>query len=121
VRRDRCGGCRGECVAVGERVYGRALTGGYAEKTCLLATEAIPLQSNLSFFEGGGIPIPFFTAYHALHHKASLKRGESILISGGGGGVGVAAIQLAKIVGARVITTAGSREKCDGVMRLGGR
>jgi NADPH:quinone reductase-like Zn-dependent oxidoreductase len=84
-----------------------------------LATEAIPLPSNLSFFEGGGIPIPFFTAYHALHHKASLKRGESVLISGGGGGVGVAAIQLAKIVGARVITTTGSREKCDGVMRLG--
>lgn len=104
---------------VGERVYGRALSGGYAEKTCLLATEAMPLPSNLSFFEGGGIPIPFFTAYHALHHKASLKRGESVLISGGGGGVGVAAIQLAKIIGARVITTAGSREKCDGVMRLG--
>jgi NADPH:quinone reductase len=54
-----------------------------------------------------------------LHHKASLKQGESVLISGGGGGVGVAAIQLAKIVGARVITTTGSREKCDGVMRLG--
>ena len=104
---------------VGERVYGRALTGGYAEKTCLLAAEAIPLPSNLSFFEGGGIPIPLFTAYHALHRKASLKRGESVLISGGGGGVGVAAIQLAKIIGARVITTAGSREKCDGVMRLG--
>jgi NADPH:quinone reductase len=73
---------------VGERVYGRALTGGHAKKTCLLATEAVPLPSNLSLLEGGGIPIPLFTAYHALHHKASLKRGESVLISGGGGGVG---------------------------------
>ena len=74
---------------------------------------------NLSFAEGSGIPIPFFTAYHALHNKASLRREESVLISGGGGGVGVAAIQLAKMCGARVITTCGSAEKCDGVIRLG--
>lgn len=104
---------------LGERVYGRAITGGYAEKTCLLASEAIPLPSNLSFAEGSGIPIPFFTAYHALYNKASLRPGESVLISGGGGGVGVAAIQLAKLAGARVITTCGSAEKCDGVIRLG--
>ena len=104
---------------VGERVYGRALTGGYAEKTCLLASEAIPLPSNLSFPEGSGIPIPFFTAYHALQNKALLQRVETVLISGGGGGVGVAAIQLAKLAGARVITTSGSAEKCDRVIRLG--
>ena len=71
---------------LGERVYGRAITGGYAEKTCLLASEAIPLPSNLSFAEGSGIPIPFFTAYHALYNKASLRPGESVLISGGGEG-----------------------------------
>jgi NADPH2:quinone reductase len=104
---------------IGERVYGRAITGGYAQKTCMLAGEAISLPSNLSFAEGSGIPIPFFTAWHALHNKASLKHGETVLISGGGGGVGVAAIQLAKLVGARVITTCGSMDKCDGVMRLG--
>ena len=64
---------------VGERVYGRALTGGYAEKTCLLASEAIPLPSNLSFAEGSGIPIPFFTAYHALHNKAvASARGDRL-------------------------------------------
>jgi NADPH:quinone reductase len=103
----------------GERVYGRALTGGYAAKTCMFASEAIPLPSNLSFAEGSGIPIPFFTAYHALHNKASIRKGETVLISGGGGGVGVAAIQLAKIAGARVITTCGSAEKCDRVIRLG--
>jgi NADPH:quinone reductase-like Zn-dependent oxidoreductase len=93
--------------------------GGYAEKTCMMASEAIPLTPNLSFAEGSGIPIPFFTAYHALHNKASLKPGEAVLISGGGGGVGVAAIQLAKISGARVITTCGSTEKCDRVIGLG--
>jgi NADPH:quinone reductase-like Zn-dependent oxidoreductase len=104
---------------MGERVYGRALTGGHAEKTCMFASEAIPLPSNLSFAEGSGIPIPFFTAYHALHNKASIRKGETVLISGGGGGVGVAAIQLAKIAGARVITTCGSAEKSDRVIGLG--
>ena len=108
-----------DAARAGARVYGRAITGGYAEKACLLACEAIPLPSNLSFAEGSGIPIPFFTAYHALQNKAVLQRGETILISGGGGGVGVAAIQLAKLAGARVITTCGSAEKCDGVLRLG--
>jgi NADPH:quinone reductase len=103
----------------GDRVFGRALTGGYAEKTCLNAGEAIPLPSNLSFEEGAAIPIPFYTAYHALHNKAALQPGETVLVSAGGGGVGVAAIQLAGIVGARVITTVGSREKAERVMALG--
>jgi len=90
-------------VKKGDRVFGRALGGGYAEKTCLAASEAIPLPSNLSFEEGAAIPIPFYTAYHALHGKAGLKTGDTALISAGGGGVGVAAIQIAKIAGARVI------------------
>ncbi len=106
-------------VKEGERVFGRALSGGYAEKTCLLASEAIPLPANLSFAEGAAIPIPFYTAYRALHHKAGLKAGETALISAGGGGVGVAAIQLAKVAGARVITTVGSKEKAERTKELG--
>jgi NADPH:quinone reductase-like Zn-dependent oxidoreductase len=103
----------------GERVFGRAITGGYAEKACLAAGEAIPLPANLSFEEGAAIPIPFYTAYHALHNKAAVKSGESVLVSAGGGGVGVAAIQLARLAGARVITTVGSREKAERVTALG--
>jgi NADPH:quinone reductase-like Zn-dependent oxidoreductase len=103
----------------GERVFGRALTGGYAEKTCLAATEAIPLPPNLSFEEGAAIPIPFYTAWQALHNKARLKAGETVLVSAGGGGVGVAAVQLACIVGARVITTVGSAEKAERIKSLG--
>jgi NADPH:quinone reductase-like Zn-dependent oxidoreductase len=103
----------------GQRVFGRALTGGYAEKTCLAAGEAIPLPTNLSFDEGAAIPIPFYTAYHALHNKAAVKSGETVLISAGGGGVGVAAIQLARLAGARVITTVGSKEKAERVTTLG--
>lgn len=106
-------------VKPGRRVFGRALTGGYAERTCLAAEEAIPLPANLSFEEGAAIPIPFYTAYHALHNKARVKPGESVLVSAGGGGVGLAAIQLARIAGARVITTVGSREKAERVAALG--
>lgn len=103
----------------GDRVFGRALTGGYAEKTCLAASETFPLPANLSFPEGAAIPIPFYTAYRALHHKAALKAGETVLISAGGGGVGVAAIQLAKLAGARVITTVGSADKAARTKELG--
>ena len=103
----------------GQRIFGRALSGGYAEKACLAAEEAVPLPANLSFEEGAAIPIPFYTAYHALHNKAVLKSGETVLVSAGGGGVGVAAIQLARLAGARVITTVGSREKAERVVALG--
>jgi NADPH:quinone reductase-like Zn-dependent oxidoreductase len=103
----------------GDRVFGRALTGGYAEKTCLAANETIPLPANLSFEEGAAIPIPFYTAYHAVHHKAALRSGETVLISAGGGGVGVAAIQLAQLAGARVLTTVGSQEKVERTRALG--
>jgi NADPH2:quinone reductase len=106
-------------VKKGDRVFGRAVTGGYAEKTCLAASEAIPLPASLSFAEGAAIPIPFYTAYRALHHKAALKAGETVLISAGGGGVGVAAIQLAKLAGARVFTTVGSQEKAARTRALG--
>ena len=106
-------------VKKGDRVFGRAVTGGYAEKTCLAASEAFILPAQLSFAEGSAIPIPFYTAYRALHHKAALKAGETVLISAGGGGVGVAAIQLAKLIGARVITTVGSADKAARTKELG--
>ena len=106
-------------VSKGDRVFGRALSGGYAEKTCLAASEAVRLPANLSFEEGAAIPIPFYTAYHALHNKATVKAGETVLVSAGGGGVGVAAIQLAKVAGARVLTTVGSREKAERTRTLG--
>ena len=106
-------------VKVGDRVFGRAIGAAYAEKTCLMASEAIPLPDNLSFEEGAAIPIPFYTAYFAFYHKAMLKAGETVLISAGGGGVGAAAIQLAKAAGARVITTVGSQEKADRARQLG--
>jgi NADPH2:quinone reductase len=106
-------------VKKGDRVFGRALTGGYTEKTCLAASEAIPLPTNLSFAEGAAIPIPFYTAYRALHHKAKIKAGETVLVTAGGGGVGVAAVQLAKLASARVLTTVGSADKAERIRALG--
>ena len=107
-------------VKVGDRVFGRSLNGGgYAEKALIPANETIPLPANLSFAEGAAIPVPFYTAYVALHYKAALKAGETVLVSGGAGGVGVAAIQLAKVAGARVITTVGSQEKAARTRELG--
>ncbi|MBI3798613.1 MAG: zinc-binding dehydrogenase [Deltaproteobacteria bacterium] len=107
-------------VRVGDRVFGRSLNGGgYAEKASLPASETIPLPANLSFAEGAAIPVPFYTAYVALHHKAALKAGETVLVSAGGGGVGVAAIQLAKAAGAQVFTTVGSQEKAERTKALG--
>jgi NADPH2:quinone reductase len=106
-------------VKPGDRVFGRTMSGGYAEKTCLAAPETFLLPTNLSFAEGAAIPIPFFTAYHALHYKAAVKAGETVLVSAGGGGVGVAAIQLAKVAGARVLTTVGSPEKAERTRALG--
>jgi NADPH2:quinone reductase len=103
----------------GDKVVGWAVSGGYAEKTCLVAGEAALLPAPLSFAEGAAIPIPFYTAYHALHGKARLGSGETVLVSAGAGGVGVAAIQLAKAAGARVITTVGSEEKAERVRELG--
>lgn len=107
-------------VTVGDRVFGRSINGGgYAEKACLPGPETIPLPNTLSFAEGAAIPVPFYTAYVAVHHKAQLKVGETVLISAGGGGVGVAAVQLAKVLGARVITTVGSADKAAKIQALG--
>ena len=107
-------------VSVGDRVFGRSINGGgYAEKACLPGPETIPLPDSLSFAEGAAIPVPFYTAYVAVHHKAQLKAGETALISAGGGGVGVAAVQLAKVLGARVITTVGSADKAAKIQALG--
>jgi NADPH2:quinone reductase len=107
-------------VKPGDRVFGRSLNGGgYAQKARIPINEAIPLPHNLTFAEGAAIPVPFYTAYVALHYKAQLKAGETVLVSAGGGGVGVAAIQLAKAAGARVFTTVGSEEKAVRTQELG--
>jgi NADPH2:quinone reductase len=69
--------------------------------------------------EGAAIPETFFTVWHNMVERGGLKRGESFLVHGGSSGIGTTAIQLAKALGARVITTAGSAEKCAACRKLG--
>ena len=103
----------------GDEVFGRGIGGSYCERTKIAAQEAGRKPDGFSFEEAAGIPIVFMTAWHALFNKANIQPGETVLVQAGGGGVGTAAIQLAKWKGANVITTVGSKEKADRAKGLG--
>jgi NADPH2:quinone reductase len=75
--------------------------------------------SGLSMIDAAAIPETFFTVWHNAFERGGLKQGETLLVHGGSSGIGTAAIQLAKTFGARVITTAGSEEKCEACRKLG--
>lgn len=106
-------------VEVGTRVMGLVNGGGYAEYVVIPAERAMVIPENLSFEEAAAIPEVFLTAYQTLFWLGQLRADETVLIHAGGSGVGTAAIQLAKQIGAKVITTAGSREKLDFCHSLG--
>ena len=103
---------------LGDRVMALVVGGGYAEYCLAHESHALPV-GNLSMIEAAAIPETFFTVWHNTFERGGLKRGETLLIHGGSSGIGTAAIQLAKAFGARVITTAGSPEKCDVCRKLG--
>ena len=92
--------------------------GGYAEYCLAHESHALPI-SGLSMVEAAAIPETFFTVWHNAFERGGLKSGETLLVHGGSSGIGTAAIQLAKAFGARVITTAGSQEKCEACRKLG--
>jgi NADPH2:quinone reductase len=104
---------------VGDRVMALVSGGGYAEYCCAHESHAIAVPENLSFAEASAIPETFFTVWHNVFERGRLKSGETLLVHGGTSGIGTVAIQLAKAFGARVITTAGSAEKCDAARKLG--
>jgi len=103
---------------LGDRVMALVVGGGYAEYCLAHESHALPV-GNLSMVEAAAIPETFFTVWHNTFERGGLKRGETLLIHGGSSGIGTAAIQLAKAFGARVITTAGSAEKCGACRKLG--
>ena len=103
---------------VGDRVMALVVGGGYAEYCLAHESHALPV-GGLSMVEAAAIPETFFTVWHNAFERGGLKSGETLLIHGGSSGIGTAAIQLAKAFGARVITTAGSEEKCDACRKLG--
>src|SRR6478736_6681364 len=103
---------------LGDRVMALVVGGGYAEYCLAHESHALPV-GNLSMVEAAAIPETFFTVWHNTFERGGLKSGETLLVHGGSSGIGTTAIQLAKAFGARVITTAGSPEKCDACRKLG--
>ena len=94
---------------VGDRVYlARSVTGTYAEAALCEEWQANPLPANVSFEQGACLGVPYTTAYRALFHRATARAGETVLVHGASGGVGLAAVQLARAAGLRVVGTAGT-------------
>jgi putative PIG3 family NAD(P)H quinone oxidoreductase len=104
---------------VGDRVMLLVEGGGYAELVAVRATQAVSVPDNIDLIDAGGIPEVFITAHDALLTRGRLSDGETVLIHGGGGGVGTAAIQIAHQRGCRVLVTGGSTEKLERCFALG--
>ena len=103
---------------VGDRVMALVVGGGYAEYCLAHASHALPL-GELSMIDGAAIPETLFTVWHNMVERGRLKSGDTFLVHGGSSGIGTIAIQLAKALGAYVITTAGAAEKCEACRKLG--
>jgi len=110
-------GVRG--FAVGDRVLASAGLGGFAEESVVPARSAYPLPDAMSFEEGAALPIIYPTSYAGLIDRGGLREGETLLVHAAAGGVGVAAVQIGRALGARVIGTAGGAEKCAIAVREG--
>jgi len=97
-------------VKVGDRVYtAKTLTGAYAEYALTEESQVYPLPAKISFAQGAGLWVPYGTAYTALHHHGHARAGEILLVHGASGGVGTAAVQLARAMGMTVFGTAGTQ------------
>lgn len=115
-------GCKVKEIKSGDRVYGSttdSMNNAYAEYVAVKENFVHPLPDALSYSQGAAIPVPYFTAYRALFHTASAKPGEVVFVHGASGGVGVAAVQLARGSGMRVIGTAGTAAGAELVKRAG--
>jgi NADPH:quinone reductase len=108
----------GEVAGTGERVMGR-LPGAFAEYGLMDKPDAIPIPPTLSWEEAAAVPITFLVVYDMLVQQGSLKAGEWLLVTGVSAGVGVAALQAAKALSAKVIGTSGSKEKLERLKALG--
>ena len=93
--------------------------GGYAEKVAVPESSVFPIPESMPFEKAAALPITYQTAHVALHHRARLESGETVLVHAGAGGVGSAAIQISRSAGARVIATAGGPEKVEVCRELG--
>jgi NADPH2:quinone reductase len=107
-------------VKAGDRVYtAKTVTGAYAQYALALEEQVHALPEKISFGQGAGVWVPCGTAYHALHHSAEAKASETVLVHGASGGVGIAAVQMARAMGLIVFGTAGTQKGVDLVKREG--
>ena len=104
---------------LGDRVCALVAGGGYAELCVAPVGQCLPVPAGLSDIEAATLPETFFTVWSNVFDRARLQAGETLLIQGGTSGIGVTAIQMAKALGATVIATAGSDEKCAACIALG--
>jgi NADPH2:quinone reductase len=118
----------GEVVATGNNVSAWSISdrvcaltngGGYAEYVAVPAGQCLPVPVGLPVEEAAALPETFFTVWTNVFDRARLKPGERFLVHGGSSGIGTTAIQMAKALGSKVFTTAGSAEKCAACQRLG--
>ncbi|MEE9584199.1 MAG: zinc-binding dehydrogenase [Candidatus Brocadiales bacterium] len=101
------------------RIMGYQTQGGYAEFVTVSALNVLPISDAWSLEEWAAVPLVFLTAWHMLLTRGALRPGEDVLIHAAGSGIGSAAVQIAKLCGARVITTVGSAEKIGKAKDLG--
>ncbi len=106
-------------LALGDRVCALVAGGGYAEYCVAPAGQCLAVPAGLSDVEAASLPETFFTVWSNVFDRARLQAGETLLVQGGSSGIGVTAIQMAKALGATVIITAGSDDKCEACLKLG--
>jgi NADPH:quinone reductase len=106
-------------LKVGDRVCALVAGGGYAQYCVAPVAQTLPIPDGLTDVQAASLPETFFTVWSNVFDRGALQAGETLLLQGGGSGIGVAAIQLAKVRGAEVIVTAGSDAKCAACVALG--
>lgn len=106
-------------VAVGDRVMATCVYGGFAEEICIEADIAIPVPDAVDLDVAGVLPITYGTTFHALLDRAGLKAGETLLVHGCGSGVGLTAVEVGRLMGARVIAASPNASKRETARRYG--
>jgi NADPH2:quinone reductase len=112
-------GSRVRTVEPGDRVLLHLAHGGYASEVCTNASRAFRIPHAVSFVDAAAMGLTYPTAWFALVERAQLQAGETVLVNGAGGGVGLAAVQIAKALGAKVFAAVSSTDKADAVRAAG--
>lgn len=106
-------------IQPGDRVMALVVYGAFAERVLAPAATVVPIPAAMAFTDAAAFPMAFGTSMYALKQRGQLQHGETLLVLGAAGGVGLAAVQLGKVMGARVIAAASSQEKLDLCLEYG--